>query len=79
MEFKNCGEETFAKVYKDKANVVRAVLRRGLPALENTIMISTYGMVLSDNQHLKLELRELGFFSKQNWGNIIFIHNYNLK
>jgi hypothetical protein len=46
-------------VYDDKANTVRAVLRRGAPALENAVLVCTYGYVMSDESILALQHREL--------------------
>jgi hypothetical protein len=58
--YRAAGDATFAAVYGDKTNVVRAVLRRGSPSLESTILTATYGIVLSDNSLLDLKYRELG-------------------
>lgn len=53
------GISTFDAVYGERANNVRAVLRRGSPSLEQVVVVCTYGCVMSDDSVLTLEQREL--------------------
>lgn len=53
------GASTFGAVYGERANTVRAVLRRGAPSLEQLVLLCTYGAVMSDDSVITLEQREL--------------------
>lgn len=53
------GMNTFSAVYGERANTVRAVLRRGAPSLEQSVLVCTYGCVMSDDSVITLEQREL--------------------
>jgi alkylhydroperoxidase/carboxymuconolactone decarboxylase family protein YurZ len=53
------GVRRFELVYGEKTNTVRAVLRRGAPSQEQLVLASSYGAVMSDDDVLSLEQREL--------------------
>ena len=53
------GARRFELVYGEKTHTVRAVLRRGAPSQEQLVLASSYGAVMSDDDVLSLEQREL--------------------
>lgn len=61
--WKEAGSARFALVYDDQTVLVRTILRRGSPALEQAIVCGVYGAIMSDDSLISLRTREMALLA----------------